>query len=298
MNALDPKAFKDYLAKTEHEAKVKSASVFLHQLIESFEKPKALTGDVLPSQWSENKFRFRKGEVTLWTGFNGHGKSMILGQSVMNFMLTAGKKACIASMEMQPWDTLNRMSRQFFKESKPQKEDLATFVETIKDHCYIYDHVGTVRSGDLLDAIAYCGHALKLDHFVVDSLLKTDIADDDLNGQKRFVDNICAIAKDTGMHVHLVAHARKGKDEDSPPGKMDVRGSGSLTDQVDNVLSMWQVKTDKARKDFSGVDAILNCSKQRHGGWEGDIPLVFNKTSLCFEDAAFSDCSGSSKEKF
>lgn len=288
IDTLNPEDFKDYLAKTEHIAKIKTADVFEHQFIESFERPKAQTGDRLPFPCLENRLRLRSGEVTLWTGFNGHGKSMVLGQTMLNIITNEAKRVCIASMEMQPWDTLNRMARQFFGSSKPVPDELREFLRVIKGHCYLYDHIGTVKTKELLDAVAYCGHELKLHHFVIDSLLKTDIADDDLNAQKKFLDNVCAIAKDTGMHIHLVAHARKGKDEDTPPSKMDVRGSGSLTDQVDNVISLWQVKTEPARRNFPNMDAMLICSKQRHGGWEGSIPLQFNKHSLCFADADFA----------
>lgn len=285
MKTLNPDDFRGYLAKTEHIAKIKTADVFEHQFLESFEKPKALTGDKLPFPSSHSRFRFRSGEVTLHSGFNGHGKSMVLGQIMLNTITNEARGVCIASLEMQPWDTLNRMARQFFGASKPVPDELREFLRVVKDHCYLYDHVGSVRSGELLDAVAYCGHELKLNHFVIDSLMKTEIPEDDMNGQKNFVANLCAIARDTGMHVHLVAHSRKGKDEDTPPSKMDVRGSGSLTDQVDNVLSMWQIKTENARKQFPNMDAMLICSKQRHGGWEGSIPLRFNKQTLCFHDA-------------
>jgi twinkle protein len=124
--------------------------------------------------------------------------------------------------------------------------------------------------------------------FVIDSLMKCGINEDDYNGQKRFIDQLCAAAKDTGCHIHLIAHSRKGQDELTAPNKMDVKGSGSITDQVDNVITVWRNKRKEqaiaASKTTPEIldmpDALLIVDKQRHGEWEGKIGLYFDKPSF------------------
>jgi hypothetical protein len=111
----------------------------------------------------------------------------------------------------------------------------------------------------------------------------------DYTAQKHFIDQICSIARDTGMHVHLVAHSKKKADEFSPPGKMDVKGSGSITDQVDNVITVWRNKKKEQEAEqgrfTSDPDALMICDKQRNGEWEGKVALWFNKESFAFHES-------------
>ena len=134
--------------------------------------------------------------------------------------------------------------------------------------------------------VRYCAKERGITHFFVDSLMKCVREEDDYNGQKRLVDELCAVARDYNIHVHLVHHIKKPANEDHKPTKYDYKGSGSITDQVDNVISVWRNKIkEKAREDGKCVsdnepDALLICDKQRHGEWEGKIGLWFEPNSM------------------
>ena len=69
----------------------------------------SVKGDLLPWSKSHNLVRLRPGEVSIWAGISGHGKSQMLGQ-VAAFNLQY-KKWLIASMEMLPDATMERMDR-------------------------------------------------------------------------------------------------------------------------------------------------------------------------------------------
>ena len=74
-------------------------------------------------------------------------------------------------------------------------------------------------------------------------------------------------ALDFLSRLHLVAHARKGQDESKAPRKMDVKGSGNIVNQADNVFSVWRNKP-KEEADCppeTDPDAILYVDKQRNG---------------------------------
>jgi twinkle protein len=67
-----------------------------------------------------------------------------------------------------------------------------------------------------------------------------------------------------------------------------VKGSGSITDQVDNLLMVWR---NKAKEDGRATgkhvnetdpDAALICGKQRNGEWEGRIALWYEPQSQQF----------------
>jgi twinkle protein len=125
---------------------------------------------------------------------------------------------------------------------------------------------------------------LGLDHLVIDSLMKCGIGVEDLTGQKDFVDGLCAIARDTGLHIHLVVHMRKGENEKTAPGKFDVKGAGEITDLVDNLVIVWKNgrKTDDPTS--TDPDAYVRVAKQRHHSWEGSFAFWFDKGSQQFKE--------------
>jgi twinkle protein len=118
--------------------------------------------------------------------------------------------------------------------------------------------------------------------------------EDDFNGQKNFVDDLCAIAKDCDVHIHLVHHLRKPSKESEMPDKHDTKGSGSITDQVDNVMMVWRNKPKEEMGRAKGShstkqtepDCYLLCRKQRNyeGSSDGEptIGLWRHRDAGCF----------------
>lgn len=289
MNVLfdDMIDFASYMDLTEHKQSVRSAKEYADDVISYFHDDRTPIGVKLPWKKSHGILRFRPSEVTIWSGFNGHGKSLVLGQACIGFMVQQ-EKTCIASMEMTPVATLARVCRQGEGCSRPTKEFIQEFSELFGEYFWLYDQQGMVNANKLCGVVNYAATEIGCKHFVIDSLLKCGIGEDDYNAQKSFVDKLCTIARDTGIHIHLVCHSRKGKDEMTPPGKMDVRGAASITDQVDNVLCVYRNKAkeknlSEGRSDaMNDPDAMLICCKQRHGEWEGGINLWFDPASQQF----------------
>lgn len=285
--------FSAYERETEAQQKVKPASVFTEDMLTWMYTPNVEALAYLP--WSEVRdlFAFRQGEVTLWAGINGHGKSLVTGQTAMSLM-GQGQKVCIASFEMKPRKTLQRMARQFSGDEPAHISDDPRLIEGYKDvvrqfaswtdgRLWLYDQQGTVTPEVIVAVTRYCAKELGIQHMFIDSLMKCVRGEDDYNGQKYLVDELCAIAKDHDIHIHLVHHIKKLSSEEQTPGKFDAKGSGAITDQVDNMLIHWRNKSKEIAKqtnskDYNPADpdALLICTKQRNGEWEGRIQLWFD----------------------
>lgn len=282
--------FSAYMEETDHEHKVIKASAYAEDVVEYYHGDNKMLGAMLPWQKTHAQVRFRKGEVTLWSGMNGHGKSVLLGQACLGFVCQQ-QKVCIASMEMKPMITMARICRQASGIIVPDIDFIREFHAETDGWMWLYDQQGTVKPEMMLAVLRYCADKLGIDHFVIDSLMKCGIGEDDYNRQKWFIDCITSIARDTGMHIHLVAHSRKAKDEFSPPNKMDVKGTGSITDQVDNVMTVWRNKKkeseqqDGNHESRDAPDALIICDKQRNGEWEGKIGLWFLPSSMQFVES-------------
>lgn len=265
-----------YMRDTDAKHKVKPASHWDDELIDEFsDQGQDIAAPRLPWSRLANKIALRPAEMSVWFGYNGHGKSLLLGQAMLS-LCAQGEKVCVASFEMRPRKTLGRMARQFTQEQQPNPSKIREFTRWAQGKLWLYDQTATVDPEKVYAVIRYAADQLGVTHFVVDNLTKCVSADDDYVGQKAITDKLHALAQALNIHVHLVHHARKGQDETRPPRKMDALGASAITNLVDNVFIVWRnkAKAEAELIDNTKPDAVLICDKQRHGsGWEGILNL-------------------------
>jgi twinkle protein len=236
-----------------------------------------IRGDALPWNKTHRFVRLRPGEVSLWAGINGHGKSNILGQ-VCAWGLT--RNWLLASMEMLPDATMERMIKQISGTAKPANSFIEKILTWTDDKLWLYDQTDSVASERILALVRYAV-AKNIHHVVIDSLMKCGIRKDDLEKQTYFIDKLCWLAKKNKIHIHVVHHIRKGESEYKIPGKFDIRGAGEVTDLVDNVFIIHRNKQKEETKntDPQEPDCWLKIAKQRHFSFEGNFKLWFNPES-------------------
>ena len=283
--------FSAYMRDTDVQHKVKPAASWEEDLNDEFlDQGEGATHPRLPWPRLQSKVALRPGEMSLWFGFNGHGKSLLLGQVVLS-LCAQGERVCVASFEMRPRKTLARMARQFADATQPSPCQVASFVRWGADKLWLYDQTSTVEAERVYAVIRYCVERLGISHFVVDNLTKMVASDDDYAGQKAVVDKLTMLAQSLNVHIHLVHHARKDRDETRPPRKMDALGASAITNLVDNVFIVWRnkAKYEAAEPDHSKPDAMLICDKQRHGaGWEGLQSLSYLNRSMQYVERGYA----------
>ena len=213
-------------------------------------------------------FEFRPGETTIWTGINGHGKSLALSQVQLGLM-QQGQRVVVFSGEMTPERQLKRMVKQATGLDRPTPGYIDAVGAWLSDRLWLFNVVGSSGLDRLLQVFAYANKRYGATQFVIDSLMMTDVPEDgpgSLTAQKEAMRRICDFAKRHGSHMHLVAHPRKGRDESNAPGKLDVAGSSKITDAADNVFTVWSARRDEAEPvDGDEPDARLELQKQRNG---------------------------------
>jgi twinkle protein len=252
-------------------------------------------GDTLPWSKTHADVQLRPSEVTVWPGISGHGKSLVTTQVAFHLAFT-GKRVAIVSLEMRPVTTMARMARMASASEVPSVQWLEGFKGWGNDKIFLMGTQGIVQPKRVLDFVNYTAKAAGCTHVFIDNLTKVVRNEDDHNGQKSFVDDLCTIARDRRIHVHLVAHTRKGQTEYEMPDKFDVRGSASIVDQVDNVITVWRHKKKEdelmkpgldpiKRADWeSRPDTVLIVAKQRNGDWEGKVGLHVHRASMWFNE--------------
>lgn len=291
--------FKQYLLASEGTEKVVPASNFADAVIERLYGDTVNNSPVTPWSKLDSLVQFRPGEVTLWAGINGHGKTLVTSQVALH-LLVQNCKVCIASFEMKGEATMARMIKQSAATGTPSVDYIKRFSNWTDNLLWVYDQQGVCDSETLRGVMTYAAQQLGVTQFFVDSMMKVVRGDDDYNGQKNFVNEVCAIAQDTGMHIHLIAHVKKKEDELSLPNKFDVKGSSSITDLVDNVCIVWRnrikernlsktkLTPEQFEEEKKAPDAILQWNKQRHFDWEGKLNLWLNVSCQSFSEKYIS----------
>ncbi|MBK6355385.1 MAG: AAA family ATPase [Betaproteobacteria bacterium] len=216
MNVIDDTIDFDAYLKGPNEAPmIQPASSWADEVIAAFERPANHAGACLPWPKTREMVRLRSGELTIWPGMSGHGKSMMVGQVALHLM-EQGEKVCLASMEMKPTSTMQRMCRQAFGCNIPNRQDIRDLHAWTNGRLWLYDQQGQVSPDRILAVARYCHEELGITHFVIDNLLSCGIAEDGYDAQKQFVLALATHAHDTGQSVPAGAQPQGQRRTDAP----------------------------------------------------------------------------------
>jgi twinkle protein len=246
-----------------------------------------VNGDPLVWQKTWDLWRARPSELTIWAGVNGNGKSTAQSMVAAYF----NGKSVIASLEMPTKTTKAKMFRQVTGVANASLDYLRGMAEELKDKIYLYNKVGRVTPDTIRGLIVYSAEVLKVNHVFIDSLVKCGLGVDDYNKQKNFVSELSELAKEYKIHIHLVVHMRKGRDETELPDKFDIKGAGEITDLADNVLivarntrkqiALQDIDLTEVEADewANQPDGTIRIAKNRHGEFDGKFNFWYDPAS-------------------
>ncbi|WP_455480549.1 toprim domain-containing protein [Bartonella sp. B12(2025)] len=266
---------------------LRRASEYKDQVIGLFwPTPEQHLGYTVPYPKLNGKLHFRPAELTLWSGASGVGKSQLLSDCIPHW-IAQKSRLCLASLEMKGEQSLRRLTKQTGGLEQPTREMIEQILHFLDDGLILYEHVGKSSVDTLLDVFDYCRARYGCDQFIIDSLMRLGIASDDYAGQEQAVYKMVDWAVLNAVHIHLVAHARKGSLERDVPGTEDIKGASEIGANAFNIITIWRnrsledkicaaslmkEKADLAKR--PGV--IMNIAKQRSGDFEGKIGLWFD----------------------
>ncbi len=230
-------------------------------------------------------FNFRPAEVSVWTGVSSHGKSTILNYAMMHLAICTGRPSLIISLEMPPAKVIFRCIRA--SGANPPTEIAAKETTRLFSKLLLLsDKTGGITKADLFEMLEYAHARYGICHAAIDSLMRIHAMEEDYPAQNELIIALCGYAKDTGVHVHLVAHPRKQNGHDSPQAH-DIKGSGHIRDNADNVLVVWRNRkmeiTEEAGESVKDmVPAKLIIEKDREGGAYREFNMKFERQFLCY----------------
>ncbi|MCZ2203697.1 toprim domain-containing protein [Bartonella sp. A05] len=246
-------------------------------------------GYTVPYPKLNSKLYFRPAELTLWSGASGAGKSQLLSDCIPHWIMQKSR-LCLASLEMKGEQSLRRLVKQTGGLDQPTRDMIERILHFLDDGLILYEHVGKSNVDALLDVFDYCRSKYGCDQFIIDSLMRLGISSDDYAGQEQAVYKMVDWAVLNGVHIHLVAHARKSGLDKDIPGTEDIKGASEIGANAFNIITIWRnrsledkifaASTPEEKAELAtrpGV--VMNIAKQRSGDFEGKIGLWFDPKS-------------------
>jgi twinkle protein len=252
-------------------------------------------GYSVPYEKLNGKIRFRPAEMTLWSGAAGSGKSQIISDCIPHW-IKYGSRVCLASLEMKGEQTLRRMCKQTGGVDRPTAPFIERILEWLDEGLLIYERVGKAGVPALLEVFDYARAKYGCDQFIIDSLMRLGIPQDDYNGQEKAVFQIVDWTIQNNVHTHLVAHSRKGERGQGAPETEDIKGAMEIGANAFNIMTVWRnrkheellqaEKDETARRELDEKPGVLlNVAKQRNGDFEGKVGLWFEQPTYRYHSS-------------
>jgi len=252
------------------------------------------------------------GELSVWTGKRGIGKSTLLSQMLLE-AIDQGHVVCAYSGELsadqfREWNYLqaagpahvvyetDRLTGKKLARADAMADKLIS--EWIDQRFWLFDLERNTRHDPetILSQFEYARMRYRADTFLVDNIMTVDFRgsrERDFNRvQSDFVYQLSRFAKRNSVHVHMVAHPRKSTNDDKATSD-DVSGSGDITNRADNVFFL-TTHSSTDEKDHFTTKPILKILKNRDFGCRGSLWLDFDKRSRRF----FQDKSGDPSRRY
>jgi len=226
----------------------------------------------------------RMGELTIWTGKRGSGKSTILNQTLMD-TVDQECKCFLYTGELNNAKAKQWLDRQIageryivtYKDELTGREEYGVHPSIIpilekwyRDYIYCYGDDGNDNIEDLIEVMEYAYRRYNVKRFVLDNLktIKQKDNKDFYRAQANTINALRKFVQKYSCHIDLVVHPRKTQNKEL--SDEDVGGSSDIIDLAHNIIEVQRIyesdKTDGADEKITENDTILRIKKNREYG--------------------------------
>jgi flagellar biosynthesis GTPase FlhF len=212
---------------------------------------------------------FRRGEVTIFTGPTGVGKTSLLCQLSLDFCVQ-GVPTLWGSFEIKATRLIKKMLHQFVGKNMEQHlHEFNMYADTFEQlPLYFMRFYGGTSIDRVLETMEYSVLVNNVQHIVIDNLqFMMNSAESISYQQDRFaimdqvIHKFRMFASDFNVHLSIVIHPRKEND-DILLSTSSIYGSAKATQEADNVIAI------QKRKEKRYLDILKN-------RFDGDTGTVY-----------------------
>jgi archaellum biogenesis ATPase FlaH len=217
---------------------------------------------------------FILGEISIVSGLNGSGKSSWLNCITLNAIQRGFKVAMFSGELMKEkvkvWLNQVAAGREYVKKVYGYddfyyvpKDVTAKIDAWTKGKIFLYDNKYGRNWSRLLESIRNVVEQKQINLLILDNLMTLDLdafSGDKNDRQSSFVNSLADLAKQTNIHIILVAHPRKSL---TFLRREDIGGSGDITNLADNVYIIHRCNKDfeKRAPEFLGQEEVTKLTQ-------------------------------------
>ena len=207
----------------------------------------------------DNAWKWRKGEVNLWTGYQNEGKSLFLNQLSLIKSWFDKDKFAVFSPENMPMDDfyndliemlVGKTSDKHYGQLQMSEVEYLNAANFINIHFFLIYPDFDFKIDTIFEKVKYLVRKQGIEHLIIDPyntiehLMKSGEREDLYIS--RFMAKLKRFAIENDITVHLVAHQTTARPNEKDGGRYykpnlnNIKGGGTFADKADNVLFVWR----------------------------------------------------------
>ena len=226
----------------------------------------------------------RRGELTIYSGHTGTGKTTLLSQLSLDYCIQ-GVPTLWGSFEIRNVRLARLLLEQLYSSQTKQpvstlQDNFAEWAERFEElPMYFMRYHGSSPIERVIDAMEYGNYVHDVSHVLLDNL-QFMTSGQARNSFDRFevmdgaIQKLRQYSSENNVHVSLVVHPRKENDGDAIQTS-SVFGSAKATQEADNVIILQRTR---------GGGRALEVRKNRFDGELGTLQLAFDKKLKLFKE--------------
>lgn len=234
------------------------------------------------------------GQLVIWTGYNGSGKSTILSNIILNGV-EAGYSTFVYSGELpkedfKEWMDLQLSGTKYLSSYDcpvkkqnipiPDKRYYQYLDNFYENMVFLFDTEDYATDNNIISAMEYMAKREGIKVFVVDNMLTMNITGQGDNNEKqaKLIIKLKAFARKFNAVVHLVAHPRKPSLGQRRVDKYSISGTANITDLADRVIGFHRLTSEeKGTPQYAGFNNVMIIFKDRkYGIFDDEICFKFD----------------------
>lgn len=235
------------------------------------------------------------GQLVVWTGYTGSGKSTMLSNMILNGVETGNKTFVysgeLSKEEFKDWMDLQLSGKAYLTsyDCPVKRQAIPIPNEKYYQHLdnfydgmiFLYDSEDMATDDSIIEAMEYMAKREGTKVFVIDNLMTMNVTESGDANEKvgKLVNRLKGFARRFNAVVHLVAHPKKPERGQIRVDKYSVSGTANIANLADRVIGFHQLSKQERADNYEYADynnCLIIFKDRKFGIFDKEILFKFD----------------------